>query len=93
MTELQERYKKEIVPALVKKFEYKSVMEAPKLEKIVINMGVNDVRENSKALENAIARYTDNIQELFNSGLPVYQPEAMDYDLMDYVHKMRKDWC
>ena len=54
MTELQERYKKEIVPALVKKFNYSSVMQAPKLEKIVINMGVNDVRENSKALENAM---------------------------------------
>jgi large subunit ribosomal protein L5 len=54
MTELQERYKKEIVPALVKKFNYTSVMQAPKLEKIVINMGVNDVRENSKALENAM---------------------------------------
>jgi hypothetical protein len=49
--------------------------------------------KDAKALENAIARYTDNIQELFNSGLPIYQPEAMDYDLMDYVHKIRKDWC
>ena len=54
MTELQERYNKEIVPALVKRFNYTSVMQAPKLEKIVINMGVNDVRENSKALENAM---------------------------------------
>jgi large subunit ribosomal protein L5 len=54
MTELQERYNKEVVPALVKKFAYTSVMQAPKLEKIVINMGVNDVRENSKALENAM---------------------------------------
>ena len=54
MTELQERYNKEIIPALVKKFNYSSVMQAPKLEKIVINMGVNDVRENSKALENAM---------------------------------------
>jgi large subunit ribosomal protein L5 len=54
MTELQERYTKEIVPALVKKFNYSSVMQAPKLEKIVINMGVSDVRENSKALENAM---------------------------------------
>ena len=54
MTELQERYRKEIVPALVKKFNYSSVMQAPKLEKVVINMGVNDVRENSKALENAM---------------------------------------
>ena len=54
MTDLQEKYKKEVIPALVKKFNYTSVMQAPKLEKIVINMGVNDVRENSKALENAM---------------------------------------
>ena len=54
MTELQKRYKEEIVPSLVKKFNYTSVMQAPKLEKIVINMGVSDVRENSKALENAM---------------------------------------
>jgi len=54
MTELQKRYKEEIVPALIKKFNYTSVMQAPKLEKIVINMGVSDVRENSKALENAM---------------------------------------
>ena len=54
MTKLQETYKKEVVPALVKKFNYSSVMQAPKLEKVVINMGVNDVRENSKALENAM---------------------------------------
>ena len=54
MTSLQEKYKNEVVPALVKKFNYTSVMQAPKLEKIVINMGVNDVRENSKALENAM---------------------------------------
>lgn len=54
MTSLQEKYVKEVVPALVKKFNYTSIMQAPKLEKIVINMGVNDVRENSKALENAM---------------------------------------
>ncbi len=54
MTELQEKYKNEVVPALVKKFEYTSVMQSPKLEKIVINMGVSVVRENSKALENAM---------------------------------------
>ena len=54
MTGLQERYNKEVVPELVKKFGYSTVMQAPKLEKIVINMGVNDVKENSKALENAM---------------------------------------
>ncbi len=54
MTGLQEKYQKEIIPELIKKFGYTTVMQAPKLEKIVINMGVNDVKENSKALENAM---------------------------------------
>ena len=54
MTKLQETYKNEIVPELMKKFEYKSIMQVPKLEKIVINMGVSDVKDNSKALENAM---------------------------------------
>ena len=43
---LKERYKTEIVPALKEKFGYKSIMQVPKLEKIVINMGVSDVKEN-----------------------------------------------
>ena len=47
---LKERYKKEIVPALMKEFNYSSVMEVPKLEKIMINMGVSDVKDSSKAL-------------------------------------------
>ena len=54
MTKLQETYKNEIVPELMKKFEYKSVMQVPKLEKVVINMGVSDVRDNAKALESAM---------------------------------------
>ena len=55
---LKERYKSEIVPALMKKFNYKSVMQVPKLEKIVINMGVSDVKESSKALDAAMADLT-----------------------------------
>ena len=54
MSSLADNYKKEVVPALMKKFNYKSVMQVPKLEKIVINMGVSDVRDNAKALENAM---------------------------------------
>ena len=49
--DLKERYIKEVVPALMTKFNYKSVMQVPKLEKIVINMGVSDVKDNSKALD------------------------------------------
>lgn len=55
---LKERYKAEVVPALMKKFGYKSVMQAPKLEKIVINMGVSEVKDNSKALDVAMGELT-----------------------------------
>jgi len=54
MERLQEKYNSEIKPAMKSKFNYSSVMQIPKLEKIVINMGVGDVRENAKALESAI---------------------------------------
>ncbi len=54
MSGLKELYKNEVVPELMKKFNYKSIMQVPKLEKVVINMGVSDVRENAKALENAM---------------------------------------
>ena len=55
MEKLREQYEKEVIPALMKKFNYKSVMEVPKLEKIVINIGLGDTRDNPKALDNAIA--------------------------------------
>ena len=54
MEKLREQYKKEVVPALMKKFNYSSVMEVPKLEKIVINIGLGDTRDNPKALDNAM---------------------------------------
>ncbi len=54
MEKLREQYEKQVVPALMKKFNYKSVMECPKLEKIVVNIGLGDTRDNPKALDNAI---------------------------------------
>jgi large subunit ribosomal protein L5 len=51
---LQEKYTKEVVPALMEKFKYKNVMQAPRLEKIVINMGVGEAKDNPKALESAV---------------------------------------
>ena len=51
---LQEKYMKEVAPALMEKFGYKNVMEIPKLDKIVINMGIGDARENPKGLEKAV---------------------------------------
>jgi large subunit ribosomal protein L5 len=55
---LQEKYEKEVVPALMEKFAYKSVMEVPKLEKIVINMGVGEAKDNPKVLEAAVSDMT-----------------------------------
>ena len=54
MNRLKEKYLNEIVPSLTKKHSYKSVMEVPKLEKIVISMGVGDATSNSKLLEAAV---------------------------------------
>ena len=54
----KEMYKTEVVPALIKKFNYKNVMEVPKLDKIVINMGVGEAKENPKALESAVSDLT-----------------------------------
>ena len=55
MNRLKEKYLKEIVPSLQKKHNYKSVMEVPKLEKIVVNIGVGDATTNSKLLDAAVA--------------------------------------
>ena len=55
MSRLKDQYNAEIVPALTKKFGYENVMQVPKLDKIVINMGVGEAKENPKALESAVA--------------------------------------
>lgn len=54
MSRLKDVYKNEIIDAMVKKFGYKNVMEVPKLDKIVINMGVGEAKENAKVLESAV---------------------------------------
>lgn len=58
MSRLLDKYKAEVVPALIKKFSYKNVMQVPKLEKIVINMACGDAVGNAKVLESAIADLT-----------------------------------
>ncbi|MCD7954250.1 MAG: 50S ribosomal protein L5 [Lachnospiraceae bacterium] len=54
MSRLKEQYKNEIVDAMIKKFGYKNIMEVPKLEKVVVNMGVGEAKENAKLLDSAI---------------------------------------
>jgi large subunit ribosomal protein L5 len=58
MNRLKEKYLEKVVPSLKEKYNYKSIMEVPKLEKIVINMGVGDATSNSKLLDAAVADLT-----------------------------------
>ena len=52
---LQEKYNSEVVQAMMEKFGYTNIMQVPKLEKIVLNMGVGEAKENAKVLEAAVA--------------------------------------
>ena len=54
MSRLREQYNNEIVAAMIKKFGYKNIMEVPKLDKVVINMGVGEAKDNAKVLETAV---------------------------------------
>ena len=54
MSRLKDMYKNEIVDAMIKKFGYKNIMEVPKIDKIVINMGVGEAKDNAKVLESAV---------------------------------------
>ena len=54
MSRLKDQYLNEIVPAMVEKFGYKNIMEVPKIEKIVVNMGVGEAKDNAKLLESAV---------------------------------------
>lgn len=58
METIKQRYQKTIIPELMKTFEYRSVMEVPKLEKIVVNMGIGDAVFNSKVLDDAVEELT-----------------------------------
>ena len=55
MARLKVQYQQEVVPALMKKFEYKSVMQAPKIDKIVVNVGCGEARENAKVLDAVVS--------------------------------------
>ena len=58
MARLKDKYRAEVAPALQQRFAYKNVMEIPRLEKIVINMGLGDCKDNAKALELAVSELT-----------------------------------
>ena len=58
MARLKDKYRAEVAPALKQHFQYQNVMEIPRLEKIVINMGLGDCKDNAKALEQAVSELT-----------------------------------
>lgn len=58
MARIKTTYKEQVVPALMEKFQYESIMQAPKIEKIIINMGVGEAKENQKFLDNAVEEMT-----------------------------------
>ena len=58
MNRLEQKYKESVVPALMEKFSYKNIMEVPHVEKVVINIGVGDAIQNSKALDDAVNELT-----------------------------------
>ena len=75
MTRLQEKYEKEIISAMMEKFGYKNIMEVPRLEKIVINMGVGEAKENQKVLESAVNDLT-----LISGQKPILTREKKSVD-------------
>ncbi|MDO4549270.1 MAG: 50S ribosomal protein L5, partial [Clostridia bacterium] len=58
MARLRDKYINEVVPGLMQKFGYKNVMQVPKLEKVIINMGLGDCKDNAKAMELAVTELT-----------------------------------
>ena len=64
MSRLKDMYKNEIVDAMIKKFGYKNIMEVPKIDKIVVNMGVGEAKENPKVLETAVAEMEKILENL-----------------------------
>ncbi|NLK64066.1 MAG: 50S ribosomal protein L5, partial [Tissierellia bacterium] len=58
MARLKAIYNDNVVPAMMEKFQYKSIMQVPKIEKIILNMGVGEAKENSKFLDNAMEEMT-----------------------------------
>lgn len=69
---LQEKYKNEVVQAMVEKFGYKNIMEVPKLEKIVINMGVGEAKDNQKILESAV----NDFSPPWTGSIPSWTPPS-----------------
>ena len=74
MARIKEMYTNEIAPALMKKFEYKSVMQIPKFDKIVVNVGCGDAKENGKVIDTVIAELS---QITGQKAVPTYARKSV----------------
>ena len=97
MSRLKDMYKNEIVDAMIKKFEYKNVMEVPKLEKIIINMGVGEAKENAKKKEDGIWDtniFGKSIEQIVEDGIQAkvsQMTEDCQMRLQDALQKIIND--
>ena len=74
MARIKDLYKAEVAPALMKKFEYKSVMQIPKLDKIVVNVGAGDAKDNAKVIDTIIEELT---QITGQKAVPTYARKSV----------------
>ena len=88
MARLKETYQNEIVNAMMKKFGYKNIMEVPKLEKIVINMGVGEAKENAKVLDAAVKELETITGQHVVTTKAWYLPLPSSGRLMLKMHEM-----
>ena len=80
---LRVRYEQEIIPALEKEFGYKNVNQVPKMEKIVLNMGLGDVKDNAKGLEAAVRDLeTLSLIHIYQKGLCAAHPRQQDHRIL-----------
>ena len=79
MARLQETYAKEIAPALMKKFNYKSVMQIPKLDKVVINVGCGEARDNPKIMDAKVTLRGERMYEFVDRFFSVALPRVRDF--------------
>lgn len=77
---LKEKYINEVIPALMERFQYKNVMEVPKLEKIVINIGLGEAKDNPKALESAV-----NELSLITGQKPIVTKAKNPFPILKFV--------
>ena len=87
MAVLRDYYKSDVAPALMKKFEYKNVMQIPKLDKVVINVGSSEARDNAKLIDNII----ESIHTCKCFFVITSRPEEIEPFILEKLHRSATD--